>query len=274
LAFSFKSAPHCNHIGFPSTFSVPPGQIAIQISVVHPGSTSTHDAVATWIEGVTSAGFDACVTEDADFDNVHAAARIDWVAVTTSGAETLGAQVGRVSVASALTQACRSVTFSTPFAEAPHVQATLRHAGARASWDDGGTAWFEDVSTTGFRVCLQELESADQVLDQTSIDWFAYPASFSDAGFVAGELDFPAASGISCQDVETGCLDCENVQLTNDHRRRTETSSTFVHQSTLVWAEDLSATGNLRICVRESSENDLVRDAHLSVNWLVRHSND
>ena len=268
---AFKGV-HCESVKFPTVFSAPASEIHVQASAVHPAATLTHGALAVWVQSVTASSFEVCMTEDADLNSSHLESRLDWLAYVAPSASLSGA-AGRLPLGAVSGRSCQSVTFEAAFAAAPHLQITPNHVGAPNAPNDPTSVWVEEVDATGFRVCAEELEDADGELDGTNVDWLAYPATVATAGFSAGERNITTFTGTRCVDIATGCANCQNVQVSANHRRRTE-AATNSHDPTLVWAEDFSAAGVLTACVRQTSNYGGSHDAHLSIDWLTRKMND
>jgi hypothetical protein len=259
-------------VKFPSAFSAPATDIQIQASAAHPAATLTHGAVAVWVQLVTASSFDVCMSEDAGLNASHRESRLDWLAYVAPSASLSGA-AGRFALGAVNGRSCQTVAFPSAFAAAPQLQITANHVGAPDVANDPPSAWLEEVSAAGFRVCVEELEGADGELDGTNVDWLAYPATIATAGFSAGERNITTFTGTRCVDIATGCANCQNIQVSVNHRRRTEAVTTS-HDPTLVWAEDMSAAGVLTACVRQTSAYNGSHDAHLSIDWLLRKTND
>jgi hypothetical protein len=209
---------------------------------------------------------------------------VEWLAYVASQVSRLGFSAGRqpVTPEADTRRHCESVAFSSEIL-APQVQATVNYRGRAASPDDGTAIWFEEVTDDGFRICVEELEGFKSVADTLdvpydgalvpfNIDWLVYETGSSSLGFIAGELPLTAGfTATSCTLVATGCTGCDNVQLTVNHRGRTEAADAS-HDTTLVWAEDFTASGDLTVCIRETSAyagGD--HDTHARVGWLVRN---
>jgi hypothetical protein len=264
---------HCETVSFPSAFTAPVSDIQVQATAVHPAATLTHGALAVWVQSQTATGFEVCMTEDLDLNSSHLVSRLDWLAYVAPASSSLRGAAGRFALGAVKGQSCQEVTFPTAFAAAPQLQITPNHVGAADAANDATSVWIEDVSASGFRLCVEELEDADGELEGTNVDWLAYPADVASDGFSAGERAVASFNGTRCVEIETGCASCENVQLSVNHRRRTEGVNN-VHDATLVWAEDMTAAGVLTACVRQTSAYNGSHDAHLSIDWLTRKKND
>jgi hypothetical protein len=263
---------HCESVNFPTAFSAPASDIQVQATAVHPAATLTHGAIAVWVQSVTTSSFEVCMTEDADLNSSHLESRLDWLAYVAPSASLSGA-AGRLQLDAERGRSCQSVTFTTAFTEPPQLQVTPNHVGAANAPNDPASAWVEEVNAEGFRVCVEELENTDGELEGTNVDWLAYPATVALAGFSAGERNITTFTGNRCVDIATGCANCQNVQLSANHRRRTE-ATTSSHNAVLIWAEDMTAAGVLTACVRQTSDYAGSHDAHLSIDWLTRKTND
>ena len=263
---------HCESVSFPTAFSAPAGDIQVQATAVHPAATLTHGALSVWVQSVTASSFEVCMTEDADLNSSHLASRLDWLAYVATTTSLSGA-AGRLALGAVKDRSCQEVTFPTAFAAAPQLQLTPNHVGAPDAPNDPSSAWAEEVSATGFRLCVEELEDADGELDGTNVDWLAYPQTIATAGFSAGERNITTFTGTRCVDIQTGCENCQNVQVSANHRRRTESANNS-HDPVLIWAEDFTAAGVLTACVRQTSDYGGSHDAHLSIDWLARKTND
>ncbi|MFZ5895810.1 MAG: hypothetical protein ACOY0T_32435 [Myxococcota bacterium] len=270
----FMQQPACQHIDFPAPFQVAATQLRVLTTLVHPASNITHDASSVWTRGITATGFDVCVSEDGGFDGEHPRSRVDWVAMVAGESSAWGFVSGRTAFSSTNAMECASVAFPSTLS-APVQLLTGRHyMGAMANLNAGAAIWVEALTATEFRLCARQLENSDAALTNIAVDWAAYLPSLSGHGFAAGEVNFGNwDDGTQCNHVETGCANCENVQVSVNHRRRTE-ENPDAHGATLVWVEDFDASGDLTVCVRESSAENLSHDSHLSVDWLVRQSND
>lgn len=264
---------HCESVSFPTAFAAPAANIHVQASSVHPAATLTHGALAVRAQSVTSAGFEVCLIEDTDLNGSHLVSRLDWVAYVAPSVASLGVKAGRLALGAVSGRSCQSVSFPAAFGAVPQVQVTLNHQGSANSSNDPASVWLEELEASGFRVCVEELEDTDGELEGTNVDWLAYPSTFAGAGFTAGEHEVRDFDGVECVEIETGCANCENVQVSVNHRRRTE-SATSSHNAILVWAEDMTATGLVTVCLSETSAYDGQHDAHLSISWLARQKND
>lgn len=264
---------HCESVSFPRAFAAPAANIHVQVSIVHPAAAMIHGALALWVQSVTATGFEACLIEDTDLNLSHLVSRLDWVAYVAPSVASLGVVAGRLALGAVSGRSCQSVSFPTAFSAAPQLQVTPNHVGAANSPNDPSSVWVEELGASGFRVCVEELEGVDGDLDGTNVDWLAYPSTFASAGFSAGERNVPAFDGVECVEIATGCANCENVQVSVNHRRRTE-PATSSHDAMLAWAEDMTASGMLTVCLSETSAYDGQRDAHVSIDWLARQNND
>ena len=193
--------------------------------------------------------------------------------IDVRGRDVVGDAAGRLALGAVSGRSCHVVTFPTALTDAPQLQVTANRQGSANAANDPISVWVEDVTASNFRVCAEELEGSDGELDGTNVDWLAYPATIASSGFSAGERNLAAFSGVECVDIATGCMDCQNAQLSVNHRRRTE-GAAAAHPATLVWGEDLTARGVLTVCVRNTSAYASAHDAHLSIDWLMRDSND
>lgn len=264
---------HCESIDFPTAFTVPAADVLIQATAVHPAATITHGAMALWVQTASATGFEVCMIEDTGLNGSHLVSRLDWVAYAMPSVSTLGFTAGRAMFAAVSGRSCQSVTFATALSAAPQLQVTPNHRGAASGPSDPVTAWVEDVTEAGFRLCAEEVEGTDGDLDGTTVDWLAYPATFAGAGFSAGERNVGGFDGVQCVDIPTGCANCENIQVSVNHRRRNE-AATASHDATLIWAEDMTAAGVLTACVSQTSAYAARHDTHLSIDWLARQKND
>jgi hypothetical protein len=264
---------HCESVTFKTAFMAPPGSILIEATAVHPGATLTHGALAVWVQSISATGFEACMTEDAGLNASHRESRLDWVATVAQATAGIGGAAGRLALGAVSGRSCQVVTFPLALADAPQLQVTANRQGASKAANDPVSVWVEDVSASSFRVCAEELEGADGELDGTNVDWLAYPVTVASSGFSAGERNLAAFSGVECVDIATGCMNCQNVQLSVNHRRRTE-GPAAAHAGTIVWGEDLTARGVLTACVSNTSSYPMAHDGHLSIDWLMRATND
>lgn len=269
--------PYCVPIAFSSPFAGAASGLGVQLSALMPGSRAVHDGLTTWVEGITSQGFVACASEDAGFDNAHPDFSLHWLAYSHQGFApgVLAARALVVATEPAVRRHCQSVVFSTPFPTRPQVQARLSVPAGASPGSRMSAVWLEEVSATGFRLCVEPLANASSSLAGTQVEWLAYPLDLNTSGFSAGEWDFQAFSVTACTTVPTGCRNCENAQLTINHHRRpggVEPSSA----PAIVWGEDLSANGELTFCVHKGSlyVAGNTQDAHLSVSYLLRREND
>ncbi|MGC4090633.1 MAG: hypothetical protein QM756_22725 [Polyangiaceae bacterium] len=272
IAIPAFSMPNCQHVTFPSAFDASAAELRVLVTLVHPGSTNTHNASAVWAQAVSATGFDACITEDAGFDNEHPRSRIDWVAMVESAGPQLGLISRRQALSGAGEAQCQLLSV-TGVTEPWHVQASLDVPSGGMQANRGTSLWFEQVAGSEARLCARLLENADGALAAASVDWVAYSASFARHGFTVGEHDFESFNGTHCDTIATGCAGCQNAQIRVNHRRRTE-SATFTHGATLAWVEDFDAAGQLTVCARETSAENNTHDAHMSVDWFVRQTND
>jgi hypothetical protein len=259
-------------VTFPSAFPTQANHVRVFVTLVHPDSNFTHDASAVWAQAVTASGFDACVAEDDSFDGEHPRSRVDWLAFIEPDASTFGFFSGRQQLNASGSATCTNVMVTSGAPETYQLQTSL--LGGAAGADRETAVWVENVSAKAFRLCSRLLENADGPLPGTSVDWTLYSPFISDQGFAAGEVDFDSwDDAAECQTVATRCAGCENVQVSVNHRNRTEMESAL-HGSTLVWVEDFDAEGRMTVCVRETSAENGTHDAHLSVDWLARKRND
>jgi hypothetical protein len=269
---AFTMQPACEHVTFPSAFPTQANHVRVFVTLVHPGSNFTHDASAVWAQAVTTSGFDACVAEDASFDGEHPRSRVDWLAFIEPDASTFGFFSGRQPLSANGSATCTNVMVTSGAPETYQLQTSL--VGGAADADRETAVWVENVSANAFRLCSRLLENAAGPLASTSVDWTLYSPFISDEGFSAGEVDFDSwDDAAECETVATRCAGCENVQVSVNHRNRTELESAL-HGSTLVWVEDFDAEGRMTVCVRETSAENGTHDAHLSVDWLARKRND
>jgi len=268
----FTSQPSCHSVTFPEPFEVAPSRLRVLATLVHPDSEITHDPSAVWTQSITATGFEVCVSEDRSFDGEHPRSRVDWVALVEDAGPSLGFRSAREPLAAA-DSPCRVVNLPSGLSAPVHLQATLAYSGSSKSANHAAAVWFESITATQFRLCVQQLENAEGSLASTSVDWFAYAPSIATSGFSAGEFDFDDFSDVQCETIATGCNNCENVQVRVNHRRRSE-ESTSLHGATLAWVEDFDSSGRLRVCAREISGENQTHDGHMSVDWLVRRKND
>lgn len=270
---AFTMQPACEHVVFPTAFGAPASHLRVMVSLVHPGSSITHDASAVWAQAITASGMDVCVAEDDGNDGDHPRSRVDWLAFVEPDAATIGFVSGRQQLSGNATPTCSNVSVPSGVPETYNVQTSLY--GGASDANHGTAVWIEGLSATEFRLCALLLRNADAPFANTAVDWAAYSPLISDEGFLAGEHDFDAwDDGTHCDTFATDCSGCENVQISVNHRRRTETDPSTLHGATLAWVEDFSASGDLTICVRETSAENGAHDSHLSVDWLVRKQND
>lgn len=264
----------CQQVTFATPFVAAASNLRVLVSVVHPGSTTTHDPVAAWAKNVSETGFDACMSEDAGYNDDHPAARIDWVAMSEPEAATWHFLSGRQALTGSGTPECVNVNLGSDPPKPYHIEASL--VSANTEPNHGTAVWVENVNTADFRVCALVLDNAKGPLSSATLDWTAYSSVALEHGFMGGEVDFTTSwrDGAQCRKVTTGCKGCKNAQVTANHRRRTEEDPQFLHGAILAWAEDFSEDGELTVCVRETSTENGAHDSHLSVDWLVRDHND
>jgi hypothetical protein len=263
----------CENVVFPTAFMAANDGVHVQLTVVHPDAMMIHGALVVWVQSITSTGFEACMREDEGLNGSHLVSRLDWLAYSASAATALGARLGRQAMGDANGQACRRVSFATPFVEPPQIQLTPNHQVAANPPDDPVMAWVEEVEATGFRLCAEEIEGTDGELSGTQVDWLAYPTAVATAGFSAGEFEVPGFDDVECFEIETGCSNCQNVQVSLNHPQAND-STADARDATLVWAEDMTAAGVLNVCISETSAYDGWSDEPVGISWLTRKAND
>ena len=160
---------------------------------------------------------------------------------------------GRVDITgfenSGLRQHCQSVTFPTPFPAQADVRviATAHHLNdptPSATYHDGTTLWVQDVSATGFEVCLSEMsDAAVDHDDAVDVDWYAFVEAVVPSPLTGGSVaiadDTPT---VHCADVTTGAFSgTPFVQLTPVY-------TAPVGRPVTAWLETVTSTG-FRYCV-------------------------
>ena len=264
----------CQHVTFATPFVAAAANLRVLVSAVHPGSTTTHDPVAAWAQNVSSTGFDACMSEDAGYNDEHPAARIDWVALSEPEDAAWHFLSGRLALTGSATPECTNVSLGSDPPMPYNVEVSLHSANTEQN--HGTAVWIENVNPADFRVCALVLDNAKGPLSSAALNWTAYSPTALEHGFKGGEVDFTMSwrEGAQCKKVLTDCKGCQNAQLSVNHRRRTEEDPKFLHGAILVWAEDFNDAGELTVCVRETSTENGAHDTHLSVDYLVRDHND
>lgn len=151
------------NISFSQSFDAAPVVFA-QVS-----SENGTDKVYTRIKDVTTSGFKVKISENtkAGYDGAHMNENISWYAVqSTTAAESMGATY----VDTTVTPDWKQITFPFAFASAPKVfAATQSEVGT-----DMVTTNIKDVTTTGFKVKLEEPPGWDGAHTKEVVGWIAF----------------------------------------------------------------------------------------------------
>ncbi|XP_048585749.1 uncharacterized protein LOC5500783 isoform X2 [Nematostella vectensis] len=177
---SLHRAPHshlvCETIHFtPYTF-YPDKDVSVIATVNHYNSSdsvSVMDAPAVWVEDVMQNNFTVCTMFAGRYERAGSnEASVDWLAYQGSP------QYGVTGVESFSKwwtgTSCKHVTLPVGLlARAPTVLATVHHTHRRVK-RDAAMAWVEDVSASGFDLCLRELQNFDGVHEDITASWMAF----------------------------------------------------------------------------------------------------
>jgi hypothetical protein len=259
----------CEHHSFDKTFDTTPYVVG---SVDHTGAASTsHDAISTWLEGVSPTGFRVCFAES-KYNSVgtHVPVKFHYlafVAGTFSAIDASGRSAALVGAESGgRASSCRWISYGRTFREPPMVLATLNHHSVGASAKHDATqSWLEGVEETRFRFCSRESNNVhDGTHDNIAfVDWIAikerkltYEAGSHLIGSFAGKQ---CASFLFKKSFGT----VPRITVMASHRTHTGSSS---HESVALWTEWASRDG-FRACWQEVNGDD--KHAAMSLEYFA-----
>ncbi|XP_031571637.1 uncharacterized protein LOC116305805 [Actinia tenebrosa] len=162
---------------------------------------------------------------------------------------------------------CRSVTFPTTFngSGVVHVIVSLNYGEKFSRVHDSAVAWTENISPTGFDVCI--VVSGDGANGNSVVNWMAFQNPQSN--MVSGR----AAVGLFTSDTK-----CTRVNFPSSFGTRPKILSTVTHSVTrrpqdamVVWLEEVSLH-YFRICLREVKMFD-GKHENIEVDWVAFEDN-
>ena len=264
-ADSLKAGVRCKQHAFPKAFATTPFVVG---SVDHTGAKSaTHDAISSWLEGITRTGFKVCFSESAHNGyGAHSDAKFHFLAFVpgqfsatdASGRST--ALVGAESRAAGGT--CHWIPYSRHFSEPPMVVATLNHhSTAASSKHKAVNTWVEAVETTRFRFCANPLKGTHT--DTAYVDWVAIKER--SLSYEAGSQVIGGFEGKQCASFQFKKRFADVPRITVMASHRTEPGSTE-HDSVALWTEWVSRDG-YRACWQEVNADK--KHKHLSLEYFA-----
>jgi hypothetical protein len=181
---TLQAVTHCHTRTFLTPFASSPVVVAsvdhTNIHGANPvgGTTTYHDAITSWVEGITATNFKICTTESSynavgghnpvTFNYIAFVAGQDYAVTDTHGRSgMLGGGATLVGTT------CLTVPYDKTYATAPIVIASVNHATySNAGAHDSFVSWTGDVGLSSFKFCGRESNFNDGPHDgQTYVDW-------------------------------------------------------------------------------------------------------
>ena len=109
-------------------------------------------------------------------DNSDAIANLEArIAALEAAPAPAGPATGSVSFGVFVGTSCATITFDSPYASAPRMLASANHINSNhgALFHDPITLWMEEVNTSGFRVCVREVDANNFHDQHVVVDWMA-----------------------------------------------------------------------------------------------------
>ena len=253
----------CEHRSFDKAFVTTPYVVG---SVDHTGAASTsHDAISSWLEGVTPTGFRVCFAES-KYNSVGAHVPVKFhylafVAGTFSAVDATGrsaALVGAETLASGgSASSCHWISYGRAFSEPPMVLATLNHHSANANAKHDATqSWVEGVEETRFRFCSRESNVHDGAHDNRAfVDWIAIKER--KLTYEAGSHHIGAFAGKQCASFlfKKSFGTVPRITVMASHRTDSTHTDSSTHESVALWTEWATRDG-FRACWQEVNGDD------------------
>ncbi|XP_001623878.3 uncharacterized protein LOC5502715 [Nematostella vectensis] len=272
---SLHRAPHshlvCETINFtPYTF-YPDKDVNVIATVNHYNSSDSGpvmDAPAVWVEDVIQNNFTVCTMFAGRYERPGSnEASVDWLAYQGSPQD---AVTGAESFSRWWTgTSCKHVTLPAgALASVPTVLATVHHTHRRLK-RDAAMAWVEDVSTSGFELCLRELQNFDGVHQDITASWMAFDNLHRPLFKEHGLIHFSNRQPPSKRD---NYAFCKHRQFSRSYSHvpsvlLTPTIATKGKPSvgSVAWVEQVNATG-AKVCVKQVYDSGYLP---LTVNYAV-----
>ncbi|XP_078374649.1 uncharacterized protein LOC144658168 [Oculina patagonica] len=147
-----------------------------------------YDAAIIWVESISSLGFDICLRELKNFDGVHSSIRVAWLALEDIPSAWIKQiplnNIVTLPNTQPLTNArhysfCQSFNFSKPFFAPPTLITSASHRTDPKNPDtlhpkhNGITEWIEEINTSGFMVCMKDLQPYNEHHDSVNVSYLA-----------------------------------------------------------------------------------------------------
>ncbi|KAL9971201.1 hypothetical protein ACROYT_G023699 [Oculina patagonica] len=159
----------CKSITFESTNITSPH---VLVTAEHTVLGLKHDAATVWVENIGASTFSACSREMQNFDGLHENIKLNWFVYdkfpTNFPAEKtlIDFKNDALPRAEDYNSYCKVVNFTTPKTSTPtvivsasHLNPKLGYTGRLIPEHNSIASWVEQITTTGFQVCIKELHN-------------------------------------------------------------------------------------------------------------------